>query len=311
MENKLESLIPSGKSHVQLSKYTSIGLGGVARFLVEAKNLRELIDAVAAARSVGVAYKVIGFGSNLLVSDAGFDGLVIVNRSSEIQIDKSTSRMIVDSGVALSRMILEGASNGLSGFEPMFGIPGTVGGAICVNAGAHDTSISSHLISATLMISTDKIVNVSNEWFDFKYRSSRLKYKKEDFPPVILNAIFQFQQKKPQDISLAIAKYKAWREEHQPIGEKTTGSVFKNSSSSDNNVASKERTAGYLLESSGAKKLRQNGVRVSKKHANWIINDGSANSNDARKLIEDMRKAVNDNFSLNLEEEIEYFGDWR
>jgi UDP-N-acetylmuramate dehydrogenase len=310
MENKIEILLPRSKHNVEMKNYTSIGIGGIARSLIEVRSLKELISAVEVARSLGMAYKIFGNGTNILVSDVGFDGLVIVNRSSEIQIDKSKSRMIVDGGVPLSRMILEAASNGFSGLEAMFGIPGTVGGAIIVNAGAHNTSIAGHLISATSMVSSDKIVNVQNEWFDFGYRSSRLKYKKEDFPPVILNAIFQFQQKKPQVISETIAKYKAWREEHQPLGERTTGSVFRNPSQSDK-APEKERTAGYLLETSGAKKLKHNGVRVSKKHANWIINEGGAGSSDARKLIDEMRSLVIQNYSLTLEEEIEYFGDWR
>ncbi len=309
--DKLEEILKNYSKNVELSLYTSIGLGGRARFLVEAKSIKELVDCVGAARTMGVPYKVLGFGSNILVSDKGFDGLIIINKTSAIEIDESKSRVIVDSGVALSKMILEAASHGLSALEPMFGIPGTVGGALCVNAGAHGASISSCLKSATLMISTDKIVSVQPEWFEFGYRTSKLKYKKDEFPPIVLSAIFQFQKKKPEDISSEIAKYKKWREQNQPIGQKTTGSVFRNLTGRDKNDDQKERTAGFLLDSSGAKKLKLGGVHVSKKHANWIINEGGSTSSDARKLIEQMRKLVIDKYSVALEEEIEYLGDWQ
>lgn len=308
-EVKFKQSLGEFEENVSLGQYTTIGLGGKARYFVLAKDLNNLMHAVGVARNFGVNYRVLGFGSNLLISDKGFDGLVIVNRANSIQTDKTKGLVIAEGGAALSKLILDAASQGLSGLESLYGIPGTVAGAICVNAGAHQTSISKFLKSATLMISSDKIVNVQNEWFEFGYRSSKLKYKKDEFPPIILGAIFQFQQKRTQDILDEIGQYKSWREEKQPLGEKTCGSVFRNPSESDQNE-SKERTAGFLLEESGAKKLKNGGMRVSKKHANWIVNDGKGTSLQARQLIEKMRAAVNDKFSISLEEEIEYFGDW-
>lgn len=308
--DKLDLILKNLSKNVMLGKYTTIGLGGPARYLVEAHSAQELSDAVSAARNLGMPYRVLGYGSNLLISDSGFDGLVIINRAKSIEIDQARSRVFVESGASLSKMILEAASGGLCGLEPLFGIPGSVGGAICVNAGAHGTSISAALKSATLMLSSDKIVSVQADWFEFSYRSSKLKYKKEEFPPIILSAIFQFQKKKQADVSLEIAKYKNWRESHQPIGERTTGSVFRNLSGSDSGE-NRERTAGYLLENSGAKKLKVGGVHVSRKHANWIVNETETSSDNARRLIEQMRQAVMDKFNVTLEEEIEYLGDWQ
>jgi len=310
-EIKFENSLGEHEKSAELKKYTTIGLGGNARYLVVARDLKQLINAVSAARSLAVGYRVIGFGSNLLISDRGFDGLIIVNRANSIQVDKSKGVVIAEGGAPLSKMILEAASQGLSGCESMFGIPGTVGGAICVNAGAHNEAISKYLKSATIMFSSDKIVSVESGWFDFKYRASKLKYKKEEFPPVILSAIFQFQQKRVEDALGEISKYKSWREKTQPIGEKTCGSVFRNPSGSDKNEEEeKEKTAGYLLDQSGAKKLKVGSMKVSKKHANWIINDGRGTAYDARQLIESMRQAVSDKYSVSLEEEIEYLGDW-
>ena len=307
---KLGQLISGLEYDVPLDRFTTIGLGGNARYFFQAKSVDELVNAVIAARTLAIKYVVLGYGSNVLFSDSGFDGLVVVNRASQVRIESSTGRVIADSGASLSKMIMEAGSQLLSGLEPLYGIPGTVGGAICVNAGAHGVSIASYLKSATILISSEKIISVVPEWFKFEYRKSKIKYVKEDFPPVILSAIFQFHQKKKEDIVSDIAKFKQFREEHQPIGEKTTGSVFRNPGGSDNLKDDKEKSAGYLLDTAGAKKIKQGNVRVSKKHANWIINNGHSTSQDARLLIEQMRRAVDDKYSLELEEEIEYLGNW-
>lgn len=309
-EIKFKESLREYNEDIELRKYTTIFLGGRAKFLVVADDLQKLTSAISSARDFGVNYRVIGYGSNLLISDKGFDGLVIVNRANEINIDKSKSQVIAQSGAALAKLILEASSAGLSGLEPLYGIPGTVGGAVCVNAGAHKTAISNCIKSATIMFSSDKIVTVQKDWFEFGYRSSRLKYKKDEFPPVILSITFQFQQKRPKDILEEIAKYKAWREEHQPLGEKTCGSVFRNPSGQDKNDGVRDMTAGYLLEEAGAKKFKEGFIKVSKRHANWIINDGRGSALQARKLIERMRSAVDEKFSVSLEEEIEYLGDW-
>jgi len=309
-ESKFKQNLGQFEEFEDLKKYTTIGLGGPARFVVVAKDLRQLVNIITQARNFGINYKVLGNGSNLLISDKGFDGLVIINRTNSIQIDKTKGIVIAEGGAALSKLILDSAALGLSGLEALFGIPGSVAGAVCVNAGAHQISTGAFLRSSTVMLSSEKVVSVQRDWFNFNYRESRLKYKKEEFPPVILTAIFQFQQKRKEDILSEISKFKKIREKNQPLGEKTCGSIFKNPSGTDKNDESKERTAGYLLDSAGAKKLKNGGMRVSKKHANWIINEGNASSYQARQLIEKMRQIVFDKYSLSLEEEIEYFGDW-
>jgi len=309
--DKLRNELAGVEEYVSLSKYTTLGLGGKARFFYEAKTVDDLIRAIIVARNLAVNYRVVGYGSNLLISDNGFEGLIILNRANSIKIEPSSGRAIADSGASLTRVIVEAGAAGLSGLEPLYGIPGTVGGAALVNAGAHGVSLSSFVKSATILISSDKIVSVTPDWFEFKYRTSKLKYRHDDFPPIILSVIFQFHQKKKDDILDEIAKFKKWREAHQPIGEKTCGSVFRNPGGSDNLASdAPERSAGYLLDQSGAKKLRVGNVRVSKKHANWIINSGQSTAHDARLLIDHMRGAVMEKYSLNLKEEVEYLGNW-
>lgn len=311
-QTKMKSVLKGVKENEELKKYTTVGVGGIADYFYVAKTIEGLVKAVAAARSIGAPYRVIGLGSNILISDSGYPGLVILNRTSTLNIDSTSGRVIAESGVPLSRLILEAAGESLGGLEQLYGIPGTVGGAIITNAGAHGVSISDYFKSSSVMISSEKISSCKNQWFDFGYRTSKLKYKTNNAPPVILNAIFQFQRRKKESILEDISKARKWRQMHQPLGQRTFASVFKNPAGTD---AAKEeceiqKTAGYLLEQSGAKKFSVGDAKVSKLHANWIINSGKASSRDIRMLIEKMRHAVSLKFQVDLNEEVEYIGAW-
>jgi len=311
-QEKIKTQLKTVRENVPLDQYTTLGVGGCADFLVEVKTIDELVEAVVAARKIGAPYRVIGLGSNIIPSNAGFPGLIIVNRASSLNIDTTSGRVIADSGVPLSRMILEAAGQGLGGLEALYGIPGTVGGAVVANAGAHGVSISQYLKSSSVLISSEKIKACKADWFEFGYRSSRLKYKKSDSLPVVLNVIFQFQRRKKDSILDDIAKAKKWREQNQPIGKKTCGSIFKNPVGSDDAKAKseKEKTAGFLLDQANAKKMAVGGANVSRMHANWIENTNHADALDVRTLIEKMRLAVSEKYSVDLEEEIEYIGVW-
>lgn len=311
-QEKIKTQLKSVRENVPLDTYTTLRVGGCADFLVEVNSIDELVEAIVVVRNIGAPYRVVGFGSNIIPSNAGFPGLIIINRTKSLSIDASSGRVIADSGVPLSRIILEAAAQGLGGLETLYGIPGTAGGATVVNAGAHGISISQYLKSSSVLISSEKIKTCKAEWFEFGYRSSRLKYKKSDSPPVILNVIFQLQRRKKDSILDDIAKARKWREAHQPIGKKTCGSIFKNPVGKDNadDELEKERTAGYLLEQSGAKRLSVGQAHVSKKHANWIENTNHADALDVRTLIEKMRRAVDEKYNVELEEEVEYIGVW-
>ncbi|MCX6809326.1 MAG: UDP-N-acetylmuramate dehydrogenase [Candidatus Berkelbacteria bacterium] len=311
-QERLKENLNGVKENKVLKKYTTLGVGGISQFLYTAKSIDDLIRTVSIARNCGAPYQIIGAGSNIVVSENQYNGLIICNKSSLINIDNESGRVIADSGASLSRVILDAASNGLGGLETLYGIPGTVGGAVIVNAGAHGVSIAQYLKSASVIISSDKLLSVKGDWFEFGYRTSRLKYKKNDAAPVILNVIFQFQRKKKEEIIKNIAKYKKWREANQPVGERTCGSIFKNPVGTDNaqNNHEQEKTAGYLLDQSGAKKFKVGGAYVSKKHANWVINSGHGTGFEVRHLIEKMRDAVSEKFKIELVEEIEYLGEW-
>ena len=308
--NKIKNLLPEIEKD-ELKKFTSIGVGGASDCYI-AKSIADLMKAVSVARKVGLPYRVIGNGTNVLFSDRGFDGLVIINRAQGISVDVKSGSVIVESGLPLMRLVLETAAKGLTGLEPLYGIPGTTGGAIIVNCGAHGVAIGDFVRSATVMISSEKIVSCGPDWFKFGYRQSKLKYIRSDSPPVILSIILQLQHRKVEDTTGEIAKYQRWREEHQPVGQKTSGSVFRNPKESDVTQSEDEKfkSAGYLLDCAGAKGLRVGGASVSKKHANWIINSGQATAEDVRSLIEKMREMVEEKYHLTLTEEVEYLGDW-
>jgi len=291
----------------RLGRYSTMGVGGPARAIFVARNFDELADVVFAAKKHKTPFRVVGNGSNVIFSDDFYDGLVIINKASSISVDKALGRVIADSGASLPKMILEAAANGLSGLEKLYGIPGTVGGAIIVNAGAHGVSISDFMKQATIITSGEKILSCKNKWFGFDYRTSKLKYAKNDSPTVVLNAIFQFQRRKSDDILNDISKAKVFRQTHQPIGERTSGSIFKNPAGTDKAAGEQvEMTAGYLLDQSGAKKMSVGGARVSKIHANWIINYNNATATDIRQLVDKMKQVVSEKFSVDLEEEVEF-----
>lgn len=297
------------KEKVLLSNYTTIGLGGVADYFFIAKSAEELVGAVKAALAANIPYFILGKGSNIIVSDFGFSGLVILNQAKNISWIEDRTQAIVDSGVLINNLVLEAASRDFSGLEFAYGIPGTIGGAVYGNAGAFDNWIGNSVKAVTLLTPEGEIKRADGKWMDFQYRSSRLK--KNHQKQTILSVLIQFARGKKEEILRRLAYYQNLRKEKYPR-EKNCGSIFKNLTSSEESGtnAPPEMTAGYLLDQAGAKKLKVGGVRVFSGHANMIVNRNNANANDARELIDKMRDLVQKKFGKTLEEEIEYVGEW-
>lgn len=308
--SKIRELFPNMKFDEPLGSYNTLGINSRAQYLVEVYSIEEIFKIVQFAKENDIPYKPLGFGSNVVFSDQLFEGIILVCKNSDIDFDLSNSRAIVNGGTPLSKLILEASSRGLCGLETHFGIPATVAGALINNAGAHGVDIGSRLISSTILFSPSKIGSCKPDWFDFKYRGSKLKANKTKFPPIILSSIIQLQRRKNEDIVHDISKFKKWRLDHQPIGQQTCGSIFKNPFPSDDLKNDKENSAGYILDEAGAKKFAVGDAHVYKAHANWIINHGNASGDDVRRLIDMMRSAVNDSRGVNLEEEVEYVGEW-
>ncbi len=307
-EELKERLGESLEFNVLLKNYSSIGTGGVADYFYIAKDVNELVKSIKEADKLNIPFTIIGSGSNILFSDSGFKGMIIKNMSDNIVINTDRGEIIVDSGITISKLLNQLSSYRLGGIEFMVGIPGTIGGAIYGNAGSKNQYIGDYIKSITVLDKINgeiKIIKRSREWMEFSYRSSKLKRTKEkQFNPIILTVHMRLAQKRNDEIAKKMKENLEYRQTTQPIGEKTCGSWFKNPGKLP------EQAAGYLLERSGAKKIRCGGAAVSKKHANFLINKREATSDDLKKVAEKAKELVRNNYDVELEEEIEYLGEW-
>jgi UDP-N-acetylmuramate dehydrogenase len=301
--------------NVNLKNYTTMKVGGPADFFYTAKKIEDLIKIIMLARESGVPFLVIGGGSNIIVSDDGFRGLIILNRTSEIVFLADKAQVICDSGISLMRLVMESANRDLGGLEPLYGIPGTLGGAIYGNAGANGVEICSLIRYLTLLTPENKIVRVKSDWLMPSYRSTKLKEKnqKKKSGYILLSARLQLVRHKKEEILRQIQLYKKTREDNQPYDLPSAGSIFKNpkpvniKDKVDNKKESeKTYSAGYILDSVGAKKLKVGGAEVSKKHANFVVNKKDASANDVINLIYQMKTLAHDKWGVDLKEEVEY-----
>lgn len=284
---------------VLMKDHTTIKVGGIADYFYTAKNIEDIVSAAGIAQKFGIPFTVIGAGSNIIVSDMGYKGLIIKNESNNVVINAERGEVIADSGLSVSTLLNQVASYNMGGIEFLAGIPGTLGGAIYGNAGSATAYIGNYVKSLTmldLMRDELKVVKRTHEWMEFTYRSTKLKrMAKDNFKPVILTAHLRLPQKRNDEIIKLIQESLAMRKEKQPLGEKSAGSFFKNPGKLP------EQAAGYLLDKSGAKKLRSGGAAISKKHANFIVNSRDATANDVRKLADSAKQLVRDNFDVTLE----------
>lgn len=285
---------------VKLSNYTTFRIGGPADTLVNVSTAEEVTEAIWHAESHGLPWHVIGHGSNILVSDEGFAGAIIVFKNSELpKINKDRS-VTASGGLALNLLVNFMAENGLAGLENLTGIPGTIGGAICGNAGAYGTSISDRLISALVLDRTGGTRQVAASELAFSYRTSILKETNE----VVLEAKFSAEQSSAEVLRSIIAEKLADRSQKHPDYSRvpTAGSYFKNPAAKDGSRIA----AGRLIEDAGCRELKVGGARLWTSHANIIVTDGKASSNDVRTLAQSMTKRVQASFGVKLVPEVVY-----
>ncbi len=277
-----------------MRKYTGYGVGGKASYYTEVDSLFTLNEITSLAKRYKIPYKVIGNGSNILVSDKGYDGLVInTKRISEVFFKKDQVRAMC--GATLSKLIKFCQDNSLSGLEALSGIPATVGGAIVMNAGAFGKNISDRLTAVETLFD-GKIKKYKKDECKFGYRTSRFLGKKE----IVISATFQLQETEKELITASIEAYRDLRKSVQPTG-RSCGSVFKNP------VGDR---AGRLIDSLNLKGSRVGGATISEKHGNFIIADGKTTASDIVSLIEYVKKKVKEAFDIELKEEIEYLGEF-
>ena len=279
-----------------MAKHTTMRVGGPADLFATAHNTFELRGLVRFARARAIPYLLLGRGSDLVVSDAGVRGLVIAVRAEASRLEGE--RYTADAGVPMARAATETQKAGLSGLEYGLAIPGTVGGAVWANAGAHGGDTAAILESATLLLADGSEAVVPASDLGFGYRHSRLKDSPSE---LVLGAAFRLVRADAATIAGRLDEIRRWRREHQPLGLRSAGSVFRNPPGD---------SAGRLIDSLGLKGRRIGGAVVSEKHANFIVNDRQGTASDVRRLVEAVRAEVRDRLGIELALEIEFAGDW-
>jgi UDP-N-acetylmuramate dehydrogenase len=283
-----------------LARFTTMRVGGTADLFAEVHNLFELRGLVRFARSRGLPYFVLGRGSDLVISDAGMRGLVIRNRAEQHKFEGN--RLTADSGMPMARVATLAKAEGLSGLEFGLAIPGTVGGAVWANAGAHESDVRAVLVEASVMRSDGSEVVIDGDGLGLAYRDSALKHAAEGVPEVVTWAAFELTPADPALIGERLDDIRRWRQAHQPLGMPSAGSVFRNPAGGP--------SAGELIDRLGLKGMRVGGASVSQKHANFIVNDESGTATDVRRLAEQVRATVRRETGVELVPEIVFAGDW-
>jgi len=297
------------QTEVELKRYTSARVGGPAEYLLVANSSNDLAEIISAMWEMELPYLVLGGGSNVLVADAGVRGLVVLNRSRKVEIHDLDNPPTVwaESGANFGALARQTAARGLAGLEWAAGIPGTLGGAVVGNAGAHGADIAGNLVVAEILHripqeaekqTVARRENWNVERFEYAYRSSLLK--QQPGLCVVLAASLRLDNSYPAVTQAKIESYSAIRHLTQPQGA-TMGSMFKNPPGD---------YAGRLIEAAGLKGMRIGGAEISPLHANFFVNHGKASANDIHQLIELARMKVTDKFGVNLELEIVLIGDW-
>ncbi len=302
--------------NIALSSFTTFRIGGQAKLFVQADSSEEIVAAIRWAKANNEKFFVLGGGSNVLVSDHGFDGLVIKNNYQLLFREKSV--MACGSGLAFARACLSARRHNLTGLEWAVGIPGTIGGAVAGNAGAYGSSTSDILESATVyLVNEDKIDTWSPADFGFAYRFSKCRLE----PIVVLEARLKLKEGKSEEINAKIQENIAKRMASQPKYP-SAGCVFKNVPLAE--LAGMDREAREMAESEGAIRNGKlsaawlierlhfkghwvGGARVSEDHANYIVNEGfKATSDDVMMLMSLIKQKVRVEFGVQLKEEITY-----
>lgn len=307
-----------------LSKHTNFRIGGPARYFFEATSSEVLVQAVRAALELGLAYFVLGGGSNVLVSDRGFDGLVLKVANRKFEIKSETAEVITEAGVLTAFLARKTAEAGLTGLEWAVSLPGTIGGSIRGNAGCFGGEMRQVITQvAVLALENNQwlVANYANKDCQFEYRDSIFKHLSP--PPIILSAEFQL---KKDDSAACLARLEetlAKRKQSQPFESSSAGCMFKNFEfDKESEVAkikkmidipeefmkAKRIPAGWIVEQLNLKGKQIGDAKVSEKHGNFLVNVGNATADNVIQLVSLIKMKARDEFGIELHEEVQYMG---
>ena len=291
INNKTASLCLMNES---LKKHTTYGIGGPADLMIFPKSKQDLIKVIEIINENKIQLTILGSGSNVLVSDNGIRGAVISLKNSLKQIEVDNNILYAECGTMLGKIVKHAVKNNLIGLENLNGVPGTLGGALIMNAGAWGGEISENLIHVEVINSKSEIQKIQKKDLNFSYRQS--SFNKND---ILLSAKFNLKKADKDIINENFIEAQSGRKKSQPLNKRSAGSLFKNP---------KNNSAGKLLDEAGLKGFSIGDAKISEKHANFFINEGNATSKDMLMLIKKAHKEVKDKFNVNLSLEVKLMG---
>ncbi|WP_409294460.1 UDP-N-acetylmuramate dehydrogenase [Peribacillus sp. SCS-26] len=279
-----------------LASHTTMKIGGPAELFIEPSSVENLEKTMQVIKKHNIKWRAIGRGSNLLVLDEGIEGAVIKLSSGLSDLEINGTEIQVGGGYSLVSLATQISRKGLSGLEFAGGIPGSVGGAVYMNAGAHGSDISKILVKAKVLFEDATIDWVTNEEMEFSYRTSVLQKKR---PGIVIEAVFALSEGNRDTIVEEIKSNKAYRKDTQPYNLPCAGSIFRNPL---------PQYAGRLIEDAGLKGHSIGGAQISDMHGNFIVNAGGATAEDVLALIQHIKDTIFDKYGVEMETEVEIIG---
>jgi UDP-N-acetylmuramate dehydrogenase len=285
------------KRNEELSRYTTFKIGGVADYIAEPENADQIKGLIALCRRCNMPYFILGNGSNILVSDKGYRGLIIHILSGMNDIRVEDTRILAQAGASLIKVSKTAKENGLTGMEFASGIPGSVGGAVYMNAGAYGGELKHVVSSVKVMNSNGDIYDVACEDMDFSYRHSIV----EEQELIVLEAVFELKKGNAEEIGSEMRRLAEARVAKQPLEFPSAGSTFKRPEG---------HFAGKLIMDAGLRGASVGGARVSDKHCGFVINTGGATAEDVIGLVEYVQQTVYKKDGIMLELEVKKLGEF-
>lgn len=280
-----------------MSRHTTFMVGGAAKCLIKVNNKEQMKKLIPYLHMTGQNFFILGNGSNLLVGDKGYSGILVKLGEGMESVTVEGERMKISAGTLLSKAASAARENEMTGMEFASGIPGTVGGAIVMNAGAYGGEMKQIVESVEVMNMEGEILVLDNDTMEFGYRKSVIKSR----PFIVLETVLCLQKGKQEEISSKMEELSRLRREKQPLEYASAGSTFKRPEG---------YFAGKLIMDAGLRGFSIGGAKVSEKHCGFIVNSGNATAADIREVIDEVQKCVKAKFGVTLEREVIYLGDF-
>ncbi len=295
----IQTLIPEERIlfHENMKDYTTFRVGGEAECLILVQREEELAKLIYYLNQIEQDYFILGNGSNLLVGDKGYQGVVLKLNGPMEQITVEGTRVIAKAGALLSRVAVTAREHGLTGLEFAAGIPGSIGGGVVMNAGAYEGEMKQVVEAVRVMDSAGQVTTLDNDTMEFGYRTSIIRNR----PYIVLEVVLGLAPGNREQIAARMEELMQLRKSKQPLEYPSAGSTFKRPEG---------HYAGKLIMDAGLRGFRIGGAQVSEKHCGFVINAGHATAADIREVIEEVQERVKEKFHVALEPEVVFLGDF-